>query len=168
MDSIRKKSQFKDRNATRQAITIALVNRSTTKKKIIGNISGYLNIHITTLQRAMKRRKSIKIDPLNQCWIFSGRLPRSDRKLTNEIKYIIEKYWHDHTRVSLDIKDVLKERKSPGSKDHQPEHAKHFLDMNRTQLCNKFVNDKVSSTFNISLSQISFEKYKPWYVRINK
>ena len=96
---------------------------------MIGNLSGYLNIHRKTLQRAMKRRKSIEIDPINQCWIFSGRLPRFDRKLTNEIKYVIEKYYHDHTQVSPNIKDILKEKKYPGSKDYKPKHAKHFLDM---------------------------------------
>lgn len=168
MDSIGKKSRSKDKNAARRAITTALVNRSTAKKRMIGNLSGYLNIHRKTLQRAMKRRKSIEIDPINQCWSFSGRLPRSDRKLTNEIKIIIEKFWHDHTRVSPNIKDVLKEKKSLGSKDYKPEHAKHFLDMTQTQLYNKFVNDKVLSAFNISVSQRSFEKCKPWYVRINK
>ena len=83
---------------------------------MISNLSGYLNIHCKTLQRAMKRRKSIEIDPINQCWSFSGRLPRSNRKLTNEIKIVIENFWHDHTWVSPNIKDVLKEKKSPGSK----------------------------------------------------
>lgn len=135
---------------------------------MIGNLSGYLNIHRKTLQRAMKRRKSIEIDLVNQCWSFSSRLPRSDRKLTNEIKIIIENFLHDHTRVSPNIKDVLEEKKSLGSKDYKPEHAKHFLDMTQTQLYNKFVNDKVLSPFNISVSQRSFEKCKPWYVRINK
>jgi len=37
------------------------------KEKIIGNLSGYPNIHPKTLQRAVKRRKSIKIDPINKC-----------------------------------------------------------------------------------------------------
>jgi len=40
--------------------------------------------------------------------------------------------------------------------------------MNQTQLYNKFVNEKVLSSFNISLSQRSFEKCKPWYIRNNK
>jgi len=101
---------------------------------MIDNLSGYINIHPKTLQRAVKRRKSIKIDPINQCWSFSGRLPRSNKKLTNKIKYVIEKYWHDHTSISSNIKDVLKERKALGSKDHQPEHAKYFLDMTQNQL----------------------------------
>ena len=46
----------------------------------------------------------------------------------------------------------MKEKKSLGSKDYKPEHAKLFLDMTQTQLYNKFVNDKVLSAFNISIS----------------
>ena len=110
MDSIGKKSQSKDRNATWQTITTALVNRSTIKKKMIGNVGGYLNIHPRNFWRSVKRRKSIKIDPINQCCGFSGRFRRSNTKWTNEIKCIIEKYWHDHTRLSPNIKDVLKQR----------------------------------------------------------
>lgn len=40
--------------------------------------------------------------------------------------------------------------------------------MTQTQLYNNFVNEKVLSSFNISLIQRSFKKCKPWYVRINK
>ena len=108
MESIGKKSCSKDRNATWWAITTTLVNRSTIMKKMIGNLSGYLNINPKTLWRAMKRRKSIEIDLINQCLSFIGRFPRFDRKLTNEIKNVIEKYWHDHTRVSPHSKYVLK------------------------------------------------------------
>lgn len=61
------------------------------------NLSGYLIRHFKILQRAMKRKKSFEIDPINQYWGFSGRISRSNRKLINEIKYVIEKYWHDHT-----------------------------------------------------------------------
>jgi len=93
-----------------------------------GNLSGYLNIHPKTLQIVVKRRKNIKIDPINRCWSCSGRLPRFDRKLTNEIKIIIEKFWHDHTWISPNIKVVLKENKYPRSKDYKPEHEKYFLD----------------------------------------
>jgi len=91
MESIGKKSQSKDRNATRWAITIDLVNKSNVKKKIIGNLNAYLDIHCKTLQRSVKRRKSVEIDPINQFWSFSGRLPRFDEKLTNKIKYIVKK-----------------------------------------------------------------------------
>jgi len=106
MDTIWKKSRSKDRNATWRVVRTTLVNRSIAKKKIIGSLSGYINIYPKTLQRVVKRRKSVKIDAINKCWSFSGRLPRYDRKLTNKIKYTIEKYWHDHTWVSPHIKYI--------------------------------------------------------------
>jgi len=92
MESIGKKSHSKHKNLIQQAITTALVNRSNVKKIMIGNLHGYLNIDPKTLRRAMKRRKNIEMDLINQCWSFSGRIPRFDRKLTNEIKNVIEKY----------------------------------------------------------------------------
>ena len=51
-----------------------------------------------------------------------------------------------------------------GSKIRDP-HPKHLLDMTQTELFKKFVDGKV---LNITISQRSFEKCKPWYVRINK
>lgn len=126
------------------------------------NISGYLNIHCKTLSRAVKRRVKFESDPRNNLWTFSGRLPRSDMKLTGEVKTLIKKIWHDNTRVSPNTRDVLKLR--VGSKFRDP-HPKHLLDMTKTELYKKKLVDKV---LTISISQRSFEKCKPWYVRINK
>ena len=113
--------------------------------------------------RATKRRESIEKDPINQCWSFNGRLPRSDMKLTNEIKSLINFFWHDNTRVSPNIRDVLKLR--VGSKIHEP-HPKHLLDMTQTELYKKKLDASILP-LNINISQRSFKKCKPWYVRIN-
>lgn len=164
IESIGKKSQSKDKNVARLAITTALVNKSTPNKRMLSKISKYIKLNPKTLIRATKRRESIEKDPINHCWSFSGRLPRSDMKLTNKIKYLIEKYWHDNRRVSPNIRDVLKLR--VGSKIHEP-HPKHLLDMTQTELYKKFLDDSILP-FNITISQRSFEKCKPWYVRINK
>ena len=83
-------------------------------------------------------------------------------KLTSEVKSLIEIFWHDKTRVSPNSRDVLKLR--IGLKICDP-HPKHLLDMTQTELFKKFVDGKV---LNITISQRSFEKCKPWYVRINK
>lgn len=40
--------------------------------------------------------------------------------------------------------------------------------MMQAQLYNNFVNNKVLSAFNISVSQRSFKKCKLWYIKINK
>ena len=42
-DVIKKKSHSKDKNAARRTITTALVNKSKSDKRLISNISGYLN-----------------------------------------------------------------------------------------------------------------------------
>lgn len=126
------------------------------------NISRYLNIHRKNLSRAVKRRVNFESDLANNLWTFSGRLPRFDMKLTGEVKNLIEKFWHDNTRVSPNVRDVLKLR--VGSKIRDP-HPKHLLDMIQTELYKKNLDDKV---LTISICQRSFEKCKPWYVRINK
>ena len=126
IQSIGKNSRSKDKNTARRAINTAIVNKTTLNKIMVSNISEVLKMHPKTLLRAAKRRESIENDPINQCWSFSGRLPRSDIKLNVEIKSLIEKYWHDNTRVSSNARDVLKLR--VGSKVHDP-HPKHLLDI---------------------------------------
>ena len=95
-------------------------------------------------------------------WTSSARLSRCDMKLTREVKSLVEIFWHDNTRVLPNSRDVLKLR--VGSKIYDP-HSKHLLDMTQTKLFRKFVDGKV---LTITISQRSFEKCKPWYVRINK
>lgn len=85
-------------------------------------------------------------------------------KLNIEIKSLVEKYWHDNTRVSSNARDVLKLR--VGSKIHDP-HPKHLLDTTQTKFYKKNC-DYLVLIGNISISQRSFETCKPWYVKINK
>ena len=49
-----------------------------------------------------------------------------------------------------------------GSRDHEP-HIKHFLDMTQTELYERFRHEHNE----LNLGQRSFEKCKPWYVKIN-
>ena len=49
-DVIKKRSRSKDKNVAQLAITIALVNKSTSDKRLISNISGYLNVNRKTLE----------------------------------------------------------------------------------------------------------------------
>ena len=62
-------------------------------------------------------------------WAFTGTLPRSDMKLIEAIKGLVQEYWYDNSSPSSNQKDVVKLRK--GSRDHEP-HIKHFLDMTQT------------------------------------
>ena len=81
-------------------------------------------------------------------------------KLLEKVKGLVHAFWHDNTRPSSNTTDVLKHFK--GSRNHEP-HIKHYLDMMQTQLYEMF---KVSH-LELRLGQRSFEKCKPWYVRIN-
>ena len=93
-------------------------------------------------------------------WAFSGRFPHKDMKLVEAVKGLVQTFWHDNTRPSSNMKDVLKH--CMGSRNTEP-HVKHYLDMKQTQLFEMF---KVSHV-EIRLGQRSFEKCNPWYVRIN-
>lgn len=151
IDSIGKTSRSKDKNAARRVITTAIVDKMIVSKRMLSDISGYLNLHHRTLSRAAKRRDTIEIDPLNHCWSFSGRLQRSDMKLNDETKQLIAKFWHDNTRVSSNARDVLKLR--VGSKIRDP-HPKHLLDMTQTEFFKKFSDE--SMLMNLQISQRSF------------
>ena len=81
-------------------------------------------------------------------------------KLVEAVKGLVQTFWHDNTRPSSNTKDVLKHCR--GSHHTEP-HVKHYLDMTQTQLFEMF---KVAHV-ELRLGQRSFEKCKPWYVRIN-
>ena len=91
---------------------------------------------------------------------FTGRLPHSDMKLIAVVKGLVQEFWHDNTKPSSNQKDVVNLRK--GSRDREP-HIKHFLDMTKTKLYERFRRDHIE----LNLGQISFDKCKPWFVRVN-
>ena len=59
-------------------------------------------------------------------WEFSGRFPHKDMKLVEAVKGLVHTFWHDNTRPSSNMKDVLKHCR--GSRNNEP-HVKHYLDM---------------------------------------
>ena len=66
-----------------------------------------MNLNHTTLRRSLSRREKID-DPLqNETWAFGGRLPRFDKKLSDDVKEEITQFWHSNSRVSPNAKDVL-------------------------------------------------------------
>lgn len=114
------------------------------------------NINHKTLDTTLARRQRLD-DPLQQdTWAFGGRLPRVDRKLTDNVKEDIQQSWYSNSRVSPNVKDVLKLRIS--NRDHTP-HPKHFLESSQTMLYNFFC--EVHPTLQIS--QRAFESLKPFY-----
>ena len=79
--------------------------------------------------------------------------------IIDDVKDLVPKFSHDHTKSSYNQRDVLKMRK--GSTKREP-HVKHFLDTTLTELYERFRNEQTQ----LSLGQRSFKKCKPWYVRI--
>ena len=78
------------------------------------------------------------------------------------MKGLVHMLWHNNTRPSSNMKDELKHCR--GFIKNEP-HVKHYLDMTQTQLFNMF---KVSHIeLELSIEKRSFEKWNPWYVRIN-
>lgn len=107
------------------------------------------------------RRDSLDIEGQKEkLWAFGGRLPRKDMKLVEAVKGLVQAFWYDNTRHSSNTSDVLKNWK--GSRNHEL-HIKHYLYMTQTQLYEMFT----VSHPELRLGQRSFEKSKPWYVRIN-
>ena len=82
-----------------------------------------------TLRKYSIRRDRLETGCQTDMWAFTGRLPRSDMKLIEVVKGLVQEYWHDNSRPSSNQKDVVKLRK--GSRDHEP-HIKHFLDLTQT------------------------------------
>ena len=82
-----------------------------------------------TLQKYSIRRDSLETGCQIDMWAFTGRLPRSNMKLIEAIKGLVQEYWHNNSRPSSNQKDVVNLRK--GSRDREP-HIKHFLDMTQT------------------------------------
>ena len=94
-----------------------------------------LNLNHSNFRRALSRREKID-DPLqNETWAFGGRLPRFDKKLSDDVKEEITQFWHSNSRVSPNAKNVLKLR--IGIRDRTP-HPKHYLEVSQTMLFKHF------------------------------
>ena len=159
--SIGKKTCSQDCNVARRVLAKSIVSRSTRQRRLLKCTSQIVPLHPKTLKKYSIRRDSLDVEgQMEKLWAFSGRLPRKDMKLVEAVKGLVHTFWHDNTRPSSNTKDVLKHCR--GSKHIEP-HVKHYLDMTQTQLFEMFKN----AHLELRLGQRSFEKCKPWYVRIN-
>ena len=93
-------------------------------------------------------------------WAFSSRFPHKYMKLVEPMKSLVHTFWNDNTRHSSNTKDMLKHYR--GYRNNE-DHVKHYLDMTQTQSFEMF---KVSHV-ELRLGQRSFEKCRPWHVRIS-
>ena len=118
-------------------------------------------LHPKTLKKYPGRRDLLDVKvQMETLWKFSGRLLHKDMELDEVVKGLVHTCLHDKIRPSSNTKDVLKHCR--GSMNNE-QHVKHYLHMTQTQLFQMF---KVSH-IELRLGQRSFEKCKPWYVRIN-
>ena len=88
-----------------------------------------MRISRKNLSKAIQRRQRIEGTNSNELWEFSWRLPRKDKKVVEALRTIIEEYWKNNTRPSLNQRDVVRRR--IGSRNCEP-HPKHFLDTTQT------------------------------------
>ena len=134
LKSIGKTNKKKDKRAAWRVITTTLVSHQLKKAHFMRQTCIYFDINRKNLDRALERRERID-DPLqNDTWAFVGSLPCVYKKLTNNVKQVIQQFWYDNSRVSPNAKDVLKLR--IGNRDHTP-HPKHFLESSQTMLFKK-------------------------------
>ncbi len=156
LNSIGKDSKEKDNRAARRVITTSLVSHHLRKGRYMRQTCIDLNLNRTTLRRALSRREKID-DPLqNETWAFGGRLPRFDKKLSDDVKEEITQFWHSSSQVSPNAKNVSKLR--IGIRDCTP-HLKHYLEVSQTMFFKQFRESHPS----LHISQRSFESLKPFY-----
>jgi len=156
---IGKTSRTKDFNVARCVLSESIVDKSTRQRRLLSHTCKIFKVDRKTLQKYSAIREKLETPGQKDCWAFVGRLPRSDMKLIDAVKELVQKFWHDNTRPSSNQRDVLKLRK--GVRGGEP-HVKHFLDTTQTELYERFKNEHTQ----LNLGQRSFEKCKPWYVRI--
>ena len=122
---IGKKNHSKDRNAARQVLSQAIVNKNTRVLRLLKPTSKLVKLNVKTIRKYSIKREHLDRTNQTYFWAFIGRLPRSNIKLVDAVKGLVQSFWHDNNRPSSNRRDVLKFRR--GSKDHEP-HIKHLLD----------------------------------------
>ena len=159
--SISKNNRSQDCNVACRVLAESIVCRSTRQRHLLKCTSQIVPLHPKTLKNYSVRKDNLDVEgQIETLWEFSYRSPHKDMKLVEAMKGLVQTFWHDNTRPYSNMKDVLKHCR--GSINTEP-HVKHYLDMTQTQLFEMF---KVAHV-KLRLGQRSFEKCKPWYVRIN-
>lgn len=156
LNSIGKTTKEKDKRVSRRVITTSLVSHHLRKACLIRQTCVDLNLNHKNLDIALGRRERLD-DPLqHDTWAYGGRLSRCDKKLTDDVKDQIQLFWQSNSRVSLDVKNVLKLR--IGIRDRTP-HPKHDLEVSQTMLFKKFCETHPT----LKISQRDFEALKPFF-----
>ena len=86
------------------------------------------------------------------CWTIICRQHYIDR-MREGIKDIVHKYWLAHARVSLNARDLIRQRVS---RNEYETHAKHIMEMSQVQLFNEFKDDYRGISMSITKFGIIF------------
>jgi len=143
----------------RHVLSESNVNKSTRKRCTLTHTSDIFKLSTKSLRKYYSIREKLDTVGEKYCWALIGRLPHIDTKLNYVVKELLKFFWNENTRTSSNQRDVLKLRK--GSNEHEP-RVKHFIDMTQTKIYEIFKTEHTQ--FN--LCQRSFQKCKPWYIRI--
>ena len=120
----------------RRVLAESIVCRSTRQCRLLKCTSHIVSLHPKTLKKYSIRRDNLDVEgQMETLSAFSSRLPREDMKLVEAVKGLVQTFWHDNTRPSSNMKDVLKHCR--GSRNNEP-HVKHYLNMTQTQLFEMF------------------------------
>lgn len=156
LNSIGKTRREKNKRVARRVITTSLVSHQLRKARLMRQTCVDFNIDHKTLGRALSRRE--RLDDLLQIdtWAYGGRRPYFDKKLTDVVKDEIQQFWDANSRVSPNLKDVLKLRVG---NQHRTPHPKHYVEVSQTMLYKKICETHPT----LKISQRSFEFVKPFY-----
>ena len=115
---IGKKQRSKDRNVAHRVLSQPIMNKSTKYLRLLKPKSKLVGLYIKAICRYCSRREQLDSGETN-VWSFIGKLPRSNMKLIDAIKGLVQDFWCDNNRPSSNQKYVLKLRR--GSRDREPE-----------------------------------------------
>ena len=97
----------------------SIVCRSTRQCCLLKCTSQIVPLHPKTLKKYSVRRDNLDVEgQMETLCEFSGRFPRKDIKLVKAVKGLVHMFWHDNTRPSSNMKDVLKHCR--GSRNNEP------------------------------------------------
>ena len=92
---------------------------------------------------------------------FSCCVPRRNLLLQPKLRAMIERFWEEHSRASLEYKKVLRRRDGRGE---YVDHHACFLEMTQTEIFIEFTRLHP----DVTISHRSFDACKPWFVRYSK
>ena len=107
--SIGKKTRSQYCNAAHRVLDESIVCRSIRQCRLLKCTSQIVPLHPKTLKKYSVRRNNLDVEgQMETLWAFNGSFPCKYMKLVEAVKGLVHTFWHDNTRPSSNMKDVLK------------------------------------------------------------